>query len=248
MKKQHEPSQLAEDLRREWGIDNYAPIDIFNIVNENMPNLTLIFSPLDDKISGCCSKIYKEQVILINSNHPKGRQNFTLAHEIYHLLYEDNDEWLICSIDENENPSEKKADKFASSLLMPNSALRDYKKRNKVKKWSLDKIISCEQFFKISHIAMLCRLRRLNSITYDEYKDYKPNVKQEAMKLGYSTELYEPSIENKKYFSLGNYIRLTEKAYENGKISIGKRNELLNDVYRSDIVYNIKEEDFEKEY
>lgn len=248
MKKYHKTSQLAEDLRREWGIDNYAPIDIFNIVNENMPNLTLIFSPLDEKISGCSSKIEDQEVILINSEHSKGRQNFTLAHELYHLRYEDNNEWLICSIEKTENPSEKEADNFASSLLMPNSALRDYKKRNNINKWSLDNIISCEQFFDISHTSMLLRLRRLNSITFDEYKNYKPNVKKEAMKLGFSTELYEPSIESKKYFSLGNYIRLTEKAYENGKISIGKRNELLNDVYRSDIVYNLKEEELEKEY
>lgn len=245
MKSYRETNQLAEDLRREWGIDNYSPIDIFSIVIEKLPNLTLILFPLGEKISGCCSKVNEDQVILINSEHSKGRQNFTLAHELYHLLYEDNEEWLICSGNENENSSEEEANNFASSLLMPDIALNDYIRKNNIHRWNLDNIIHCEQFFQISHTAMLYRLRFIKElITYDDYISYKNNVKIEAMKLGFSTELYDPSIESKKYFSFGNYIRLTEKAFENNKISIGKKNELLLDVFRSDIVYNLKEGDF----
>ncbi len=248
MKEYYEISQLAEDLRREWGIDNYSPIDIFSIVNEKMPKLTLILFPLNEKISGCCSKINDDQLIFINSKHSKGRQNFTLAHELYHLIYENNEEWLICSSGENENPSEKEADNFASSLLMPNSALHDYIKKNNIEKWNLENIIYCEQFFQISHTAMLYRLRMVEkSLSYEEYISYNNNVKQEAMRLGFSTELYDPSIESKQYFSFGNYIRLTEKAFDKDKISLGKRKELLMDVFRSDIVYNLKEGDFFEE-
>jgi len=36
-------------------------------------------------------------------------------------------------------------------------------------------------------------------------------------------ELYDHSIESKKYFSFGNYIHLTENAYDKDKISAGKR-------------------------
>lgn len=239
-----ETNQFAEDLRRDWGIDSYSPVDIFSIAIEKLPNLTLILLPLGEKISGCCSKVGDDQIILINSEHSKGRQNFTLAHELYHLIYEDNEEWLICGHDANSS-SEEEANNFASSLLMPDSALNDYEKKNNIVKWNLENIIHCEQFFQISHTAMLYRLRLINgSITYDEFTRYKLNVKNEAMKLGFSTELYDPSNDSKKYFSFGNYIRLTEKAFDNNKISIGKKNELLMDVFRSDIVYNLKEGDF----
>jgi len=37
-KQYHKTNQLAEGLRRQWGIDNYAPIDIFSLVNQKMPN------------------------------------------------------------------------------------------------------------------------------------------------------------------------------------------------------------------
>jgi len=235
----HKTKQLAENLRRKWGIDNYSPIDVFSLVLEKMPNLTLILLPLNEKISGCCSKIDDDQVILLNSEHSKGRQNFTLAHEIYHLKYEDNEEWIICG-GNSDNSSEKEANSFASSLLMPDNALHDYMYKNNIEKWNLKDIIHCEQFFQISHTAMLYRLRFIeNLISYDDFLSYKKNVKQKAKKLGFSSELYDPSIESKKYFSLGNYIRLTEEVFEKGKISIGKKEELLMDVFRSDIVYNL---------
>ena len=241
-KQYHKTNQLAEGLRRQWGIDNYAPIDIFSLVNQKMPNLTLILLPLDEKISGCCSKVGDDQLVLLNSEHSKGRQNFTLAHELYHLIYEDNDEWLICGSEKDKNFSEKEANNFASSLLMPDCALYDYMERNHINKWALDDIIYCEQFFQISHTGMLVRLKIEDLISDDDFAHFKDNVKKEAMRLGFSTELYDPSIEAKKYFSYGNYIRLTEKAFDNDKISIGKKNELLLDVFRSDIVYNLKED------
>ncbi|KZX14898.1 ImmA/IrrE family metallo-endopeptidase [Methanobrevibacter filiformis] len=246
MKHYYETNELAEDLRRKWGIDNYTPIDIFSIIGEKINNLTLIFLPLESEISGCCSKNDKDLLILINSNHSKGRQNFTLAHELYHLKFEENEKWLVCS-DEKYNDSEKEADNFASSLLMPKCALKEYIEKNNIEKWSLENILKCEQFFQISHISMLCRLRKEKYISYDEFKRYRHNIKREATKLGFSTELYEPSIKSKKYFSLGTYIPLTEKAFNNNKISIGKKEELLLDVFRSDIVYNLNEDDFIEE-
>ncbi len=43
------------------------------------------------------SKISSDMLIGINSNMSIGRQNFTLAHELYHLLYEENkNNFVIC--------------------------------------------------------------------------------------------------------------------------------------------------------
>ncbi|WP_409199405.1 ImmA/IrrE family metallo-endopeptidase [Methanobrevibacter sp. DSM 116169] len=242
MKSQLETDRLAEDLRRTWGIDPYSPINIFSIITDKMDNLTIIFMPLDDEISGCCGKEDIDYLILINSSHSKGRQNFTLAHELYHLLYEDNDEWLICSDDEYDD-SEKEADNFASSLLMPNGALNDYINRNKIENWTVSYVINCEQYYQISHISMLCRLRKEKLISYDDFIKFKPDVKNNSCALGFSTDLYESSPEERKYYSLGKYIPLIEKVFIEDKISIGKKEELLLQGYRSDIVYNLDEDD-----
>ena len=165
-----------------------------------------------EEISGACCRLNTEQIMFINARHSKGRQNFTAAHEIYHLFYEESS-FTICNIKSNDEV-EKNANKFASFLLMPINALYNYKKENKIKKWDLNSIIDCEQYFQISHRAMLCKLRREDMITYDDYLRYKSGVKSAALDLGYDLSLYEST---KEYYSLGKIIPLSKLAYYNKK-------------------------------
>lgn len=236
-------TNLAMDLRRLWGIDLFSPIDIMPLVLEKMEKLTLIWMEMDENTSGCCSKNSNgDAIILINSNHSKGRQNFTIAHELYHILHGESSQFFCCS--EVDKEIEAEADKFASSLLISDFALFEFKRQNNIKEWSIKDIIKCEQLFQISHKNMLCRLRRENWITYEDFERFKYGVKAEATKLGYDTELYEPSPENKKFYSLGHLIPLVNKVYNEDKISNGLKNEILIKNYRSDIAYGIKEDKF----
>jgi len=132
------------------------------------------------------------------------------------------------------------ANKFAELLLLPTIALYEYKESNNISNWSLSDIIKCEQYFQISHRAMLCKLRREDMITYDDYLRYKSGVKSAALDLGYDLSLYEST---KEYYSLGKIIPLSKLAYDNKKISGGKLDEILLNIFREDMVYNTLEED-----
>lgn len=102
----------------------------------------------------------------------------------------------------------------------------------------------CRTVFQVSHQAMLHRLvydNLLSNEVADEYKSI--TVSTEAAKLGYGKELYFPTDKNKQYFTTGEYIRKVEKMAEKDLISEGKREELLLDAYRADIVYNFDEEE-----
>lgn len=244
MKQNIELNSLALKTRKIFGEDSYSPLDIFANVNgwKEMKN-TIIYYPLSSRVSGMCTKINNHIVICINSGTSYGRQRFTLAHELYHILYEDNLNRVICdmkfSIDKSD--SEKEADMFASYLLVPYDALCQYaeKKNN----WELEDVIEAEQFFQISHKAMLLRLFTENYISKEKFEEYqKIGVTREAIKLGYSGELYMPSPETKRYFTTGEYIRKVESISEKELISNGKREEMLLDAFRADIVYNLNEE------
>lgn len=187
-----------------------------------------------DELSGCCSKTEDD-----NIKHSKGRQNFTLAHELYHLLYEDTKNSFVCNVN-SKDESEKNADKFAECLLIPKIALYEFIKRNNIDHWTLNDIIKCEQYFQISHTAMLCKLRREQEISYDDYCRYKTGVKSAAWNLGYDLSLYEPANEN---YALGKIIPLSGMAYENNMITGGKYDEILLNIFRSDMVYNTITED-----
>ena len=245
MRTAQELNSLALRTRRMWNEDGYSPIDIFAIVNGwKDKKITIVRYPLSSRISGMCTKENEGIVICINSTTSYGRQRFTLAHELYHVLYEEDMQRVICdmSMNGNKSESEKEADKFASYLLMPYDALLEYE--HDKAKWDLEKVIDAEQFFQVSHQSMLYRLvcdNLISSEVADEYKSI--TVSTVAAKLGYGKELYLPTDKNKQYFTTGEYIRKVEKMAEKDLISEGKREELLLEAYRADIVYNFDEEE-----
>lgn len=81
-----------------------------------------------------CTRIRDHIVICINSKSSYGRQRFTLAHELYHILYENKMDRVICgmSLVGNKSDSEKEADQFASYLLMPYDSLIQYGEKEKL--------------------------------------------------------------------------------------------------------------------
>ena len=187
------------------------------------------------------SKISSDMLIGINSNMSIGRQNFTLAHELYHLLYEENkNNFVICDYS-SESDSEIEANIFASYLLIPYEGLKRYAKNRNISKWTLDDVIAAEQYYQISHMALLFRLVEQNFITEEESEEFQ-NVKisHEARIRGFNDDLYYPSPEDRKYFSLGNYVKSVGKAYSSNKISVGKKDELLLDGFRGDLTFKKK--------
>ncbi len=187
------------------------------------------------------SKISSDMLIGINSNMSIGRQNFTLAHELYHLLYEENkNNFVICDYS-SESDSEIEANIFASYLLIPYEGLKRYVKNMNISKWTLDDVIAAEQYYQISHMALLFRLVEQNFITEEESEEFQ-NVKisHEARIRGFNDDLYYPSPEDRKYFSLGNYVKSVGKAYSSNKISVGKKDELLLDGFRGDLTFKKK--------
>ena len=245
MRGSQELNSLALRTRRMWNEDGYSPIDVFAIVNGwKEKKITIVKYPMSSRISGMCTKENDDIIICINSASSYGRQRFTLAHELYHVLYEEDLQRVICDMSMNgdKSESEREADQFASYLLMPYDALLEYE--HDPSKWDLEKVIDAEQFFQVSHQAMLHRLvhdRLLSNDAADKYKSI--TVSTEAARLGYGKELYLPTDKSKQYFTTGEYIRKVEKMAEKELISEGKREELLLEAYRADIVYNFDEED-----
>lgn len=239
-----ELNSLALKTRKQWGEDSYSPVDIFALVNGwKDRKITVVSYPLSARMSGLCTKMNDNIIICINSASSYGRQRFTLAHELYHVLYEEGMQNVICdmTIGGNKTEVEREADKFASYLLMPYDALKQYSDNKN--EWSLENVIEAEQFFQISHDAMLFRLVSENFINEEVYEAYRKfSASKEATRLGYSRELYCQTAENRRYFTTGEYIRKVEFLVSRERISEGKREEMLMEAFRPDIVYNLGEE------
>jgi len=240
-----ELSNKASIVRRNLGEDELSPIDIFSLA-QSIESLSLVFYPLGKNISGACFRGDVSSVIAINSGMSIGRQRYSLAHELYHLYFDKDIPSTICSSKiGGGNENEKKADQFASYFLMPPAAL--YESIQKFKKLSdsklsIEEIIRLEQYFGISHQAMLIRLIEENELSSGDAASMQSGIISIATKLGFDVSLYKPSPEDKKMKVLGHYICQAENLLQANIISIGKYEELLLDAFRNDIVFGEESE------
>jgi Zn-dependent peptidase ImmA (M78 family) len=115
-----------------------SPIDIFSLIHNN-DDLTIVFYPMSNRVSGMCIRDGKNKIIGVNSTLTYGRQRFTIAHELYHLFFHKDFKSIICSkdLEKNKDPQEKEADIFASYFLAPYESLI-YFIKNKLKNQWMD--------------------------------------------------------------------------------------------------------------
>ena len=95
--------------------------------------------------------------MLINSNQPRGRQHFTIAHELYHLFIEEKPTPHKCNPGYSKNKVEQNADMFASSLLMPEAGICQLIPETELntRNISIATILKLEHYFSVSRSALL---------------------------------------------------------------------------------------------
>lgn len=193
-------------------------------------NVLTIYRPLSEKFSGMSLKSENKKFILINSNQSVCRQHFTIAHELYHLFFEDNPIPHNCCSDSKKSDSEQSADAFALLFLMPADGVRQMISDEELisGRISMASILRIEHYFSVSHSAALNRLfdlKLISRIEREKYKEYP--VKKTAREYGYDTSLYEPGNNN---LVIGNFGEKAKNLYDKGKISEGHYLELLHKI------------------
>lgn len=241
MKEKIELNSEAISLRKKFGEDSYSPIDIFSLIHNN-DDLTIVFYPMSNRMSGICIRDGKNKIVGINSNSTYGRQRFTIAHELYHLYFHENFKSIVCfkDLEMNKDPQEKEADMFASYFLAPYEALSYFIKDKLGKekyKIDVEDVVKIEQYFGISRQAILWRLVNDGYLNYENAETMKNGIITSARSLGYDDELYTPTPEDKQYATFGKYIKLANELKSKEVISQGKYEEILLNGFRSDIVY-----------
>jgi Zn-dependent peptidase ImmA (M78 family)/DNA-binding XRE family transcriptional regulator len=83
-----------------------------------------------DGVSGAACRLPDLDAVLINRHEVAGRRNFDLAHELFHILTWDTmpPEYLEDAIEYSKIRVEQLANNFASALLMPEAALKDFER------------------------------------------------------------------------------------------------------------------------
>lgn len=193
-------------------------------------NVLTLFRPMSDSFSGMSLKGNGQLFMLINSNQPRCRQHFTIAHELYHLFIEDNPVPHRCQAGGKKNESEQCADAFALMFLMPADGVRQMIPEDELKqgKVSLATALKLGQYFGTSHAAVLNRLSDLNLIGRNEREQLSGiSVKRACREYGYDTSLYESGNDGRV---IGDFGEKARKLFEADKISEGHYLELLHKI------------------
>jgi Zn-dependent peptidase ImmA (M78 family) len=214
-------------FRDKAGLTQSEPINTHSLLLKL--NILTLFRPLSEFFSGMAIKTGREKFILINSNHSLGRQNFTIGHELYHLFIQDNFETHICNTGafNKKATAEYHADLFSANLLMPETGILEIIPPEEVgiNKVSFGTILKAEQLFRVSHQAMLFRLRDFGLINTDFIESGISDVTSTAKRLGFDTSLYLPANYG---FMISDYGILANNLYEKGKISEAHFAELMD--------------------
>ena len=223
-----EAETLAEKFRFQEGMSQSEPINAKMLVRKL--NITLVYRPLSENSFGISCRSGEKRFMLINSQSTRGRQHFTIAHELYHLYYDENPLPHMCC----GGPAmgeEKNANRFASALLMPREGILSCVSGEEITRHDVDiaTVLRMEQLFGVSHSTLLIRLKDLGLISSARFDALERiPVRETAREWGYDAALYESGNEGVVISDFGAKAR---RLFENGKISEGHYNELMNMLY-----------------
>jgi Zn-dependent peptidase ImmA (M78 family)/DNA-binding XRE family transcriptional regulator len=227
------PEQIAEEIamaeRNRLGIGD-GPISNLRERLEMDIGLRIFYFPMPSLISGLF--VYNDSLggcIGINSNHPRDRRNWSLAHEFGHYLtnrYQTEITFLHGK--RRQSANERFADAFAENFLMPASGLNrrftEIQRSTSSKGITMSEICHLANLYQVSVQALVIRLEKLRRFptgTWDSLaaEGFKPRQAQQILGINANPPL-EDELPRR-------YVGLAVSAYEKEEISEGQLAKLL---------------------
>ena len=214
--------KLAESFHRILALGS-RPAFTLQKVLEQVFGVKILYEAIPD--GSAVSKYPSEfgAVIVINSDEAPWRRNYDLAHELFHLVT-----WKVIPAADLKEQSyfadvEKKADRFASILLLPeNEVSKEIDDRiNMQEKFTNSDLVDIAQEFGVSTKALLYRMANLRFIKWED-----------ADKLAKDQELTEISRQKRRHEwgekpKSERFISLAVRCLRKGLISRGKFAEIV---------------------
>ena len=223
--------QLALKMRAQAGLNPFEPIHTKTLLRKL--GVMVIYRPLSEKACGLSMRSAdgSGKFMLINSNNSRGRQHFTICHELFHLFYDEEPKPHICGTPGMERePAEINANAFSSALLLPQAGVLESIPSEEImnRRITTATMLRVEQLFGVSHQSLCYCLRHLRLLTEEELQTHLEEskvIQDIATEYGYDLSLYQPGNEGVVIGDFGEKARLL---FEQERISEGHYVELLN--------------------
>lgn len=223
-KESNRPKIVAQGLRRKFNVGDKPLLDLRGRLEDE--GVRIFESPVPEDAFSGFSYWHKEYgpCILLNANELKVRRNFTLAHELAHLLYSHGSSlcYIPLKVSEVSRGIEYKANQVAIELLLPEEAItEDFRKRNLSRTPSENELVQMAYYkWGVSIQALGYRLENLDLIKRghtDTLLETKPS--HFRGKKGPRTPGWEKQLGKQ-------FVKTSVEVYQKNFVSIGKLAEI----------------------
>ncbi len=220
---------LALKMRATLRIGGVEPVSMKTALRQL--GILTIYRPLSDSTLGLSLKSNDGKMfMLISSNATRGSQHFTIAHELFHLFYDENPKPHFSSQETYKDTAECSANLFASALLMPREGLVRNIPTNELadRNISIDTALKLEQLYGVSHHTLVVRLRQLKLSSPQNAEALSGiSVRKEATLRGIDRSLYYSGNDS---LIIGDYGIKAKRLFDTGRISEGHYVELMSKI------------------
>jgi Zn-dependent peptidase ImmA (M78 family)/DNA-binding XRE family transcriptional regulator len=214
---------IADKTRIAMSLGSYPASTLIKTLEERF-GVKFFSEDLGENGSAATSYSKFGACILLNGSEVAWRQNFSVAHELFHLITWNEPIFKKIEADESiSHRNEKLADAFAAALLMPEDTIREciteISKDNKLKYAG---VVALARQFEVSTSALLWRLVYLK---YLSRKDVDSILSDNDFKvIDKSSYRHLPKAIPEVGFR---FVRLAYIAYQYGKISRARLSKML---------------------
>ena len=211
-----ETEKSAIESRSFWGLGD-GPIKNMIRVLENAGAVVASFGEISEKVDAL-SIHRKRPIILLNESKSSPRIRMDLAHECAHII-------LHSGIETGDKDTEDQADYFASTFLLPRTALLAEYGTSRRPKLDWNRIKNIKIKWGVSTRSIIYRLNQLSIINPSQYRTANIHLSKTGQT---KSEWYDNDIALEKPELLGNCLKLLGDKYGAGlggileKLSINK--------------------------
>lgn len=210
----HEVGREAQNIRDAMGL-GIRPACTLEKTLEDDYGVKIIYESLGDKGAGFAINGSFGPAILVNADNVPWRRNYSLAHELFHLLTPPGWDSPTC---------EKLADVFASALLLPVEPLIDaISARTKGGRITLNSLVEIACEFQVSIDALVWRLVNLGHLE----KTDATTALSAGSQLRQLDRINRPVTPQPAIGLPERYMRLCYLSYRKGRIGRSKLAEFL---------------------
>lgn len=159
---QDEIEKAAEKCRADWGL-GLGPIDNMTRLAEKLGAFVTSFDSVSDDVDALSVPLSRPFIVRNTAKKSPCRQRFDIAHEVAHLILHEG-------VSTGDRVTESQANRFASALLLPRSAMAKYFPRPIGGRIDWQGLSQFKLTWKVSKAAIIYRAHQLSLLTDAQYK------------------------------------------------------------------------------